>query len=78
MRKKEMMSVAAFSSTTDAMTVEAKAKEEGMPGRLISLPSAISAGCGFAWAVPVLFHDELISFLESRNLRYESITDLML
>ena len=49
MRRKTPKIVVSFATTSDAMAVEAKARETGLPGRMIPVPSAVSAGCGLAW-----------------------------
>ena len=41
--------IIAFPSTTQAIKMETRCREKGMPGRLIPLPREISAGCGMAW-----------------------------
>ncbi|MFR3422726.1 MAG: DUF3343 domain-containing protein [Lachnospiraceae bacterium] len=49
MRKKTKQLVITFSTTTAAMAMEKRAQEMGIFGRLIPLPSEISAGCGLSW-----------------------------
>ena len=49
MRPKEMQMVVTFHTTTDAMAFEDAAKESGLEGRLIPIPTIITAGCGLAW-----------------------------
>ncbi len=49
MREKVMRLVLSFSTTTHAMAAEKWFQKEGLPGRLIPLPSSISAECGLAW-----------------------------
>ncbi|HUM82567.1 MAG TPA: DUF3343 domain-containing protein [Lachnospiraceae bacterium] len=78
MREKELKIVIAFGTTTEAMAAEKKCAEEGMPGRLIPLPSSISAGCGLAFMAPVLYKEELLLFLETRKLNYRSATEIFL
>lgn len=51
MRKKTTKAVLIFERTVDAMAMEAFAAKENLPGRLIPLPTAISAGCGLCWMV---------------------------
>ena len=60
------------------MAAEKKCAEEGMPGRLIPLPSSISAGCGLSFMVPALYKEELLLFLETRKLNYRSATEIFL
>ena len=49
MRKKVMKLVVTFHTTSDAMAMEKVCKERNVPGRLIPVPRAISAGCGLSW-----------------------------
>ena len=78
MYKREMKTILSFASTSDAMAAEEKCKEEGLPGRLIPVPSVITAGCGLAWASPILYKDEVIAFFISRKLNWDKVTDLEL
>lgn len=43
--------VVTFDTTTAAMACEDLCRREGLPGRMIPVPSQISAGCGLAWRV---------------------------
>ena len=49
MRQKELKLVITFHTTADAMAMEKACKEYGVPGRIIPVPRAISAGCGLSW-----------------------------
>lgn len=64
--------VASFATTSDAMAVQAAASG-GVPGRMVPIPAALSAGCGLAWEVPVSQADELRRALEERSLAFEGI-----
>lgn len=44
--------IVSFNSTTQAMMLESIASWEGLPGRMIPVPRAITASCGMAWATP--------------------------
>ena len=68
MRRKTPKAVVTFASTSDAMAVEAAAREAGFPGRMIPIPSEISAGCGLAWCIPV---EEWDAFERAPEVRYE-------
>ncbi len=52
MREKTLRTVVAFHTTTDALAVETYCAAHGVPGRLIPLPTIISAGCGMCWSAP--------------------------
>ena len=49
MREKTKKMVITFRTTTDAMAMEKRCRQSGLPGRLIPVPQQISAGCGMAW-----------------------------
>lgn len=49
MIKKTEKVVITFHTTTDAMAMEQVCKKEHEEGRLIPVPSTITAGCGLAW-----------------------------
>ena len=51
MRKKEWKVIITFASTTEAIRMEKCCKQEAMPGRLIPIPTTITAGCGLSWCV---------------------------
>ena len=52
MREKQPRFVVTFRTTAEAMAMEKQCRETGVPGRLIPLPRAISAGCGMCWSAP--------------------------
>lgn len=78
MRRKAPKTVATFASASDAMAVEAAARETGIPGRMIPVPSEISAGCGLAWCVPAEERDVLLGALERAGLAFEAMHDVEL
>ena len=49
MLKKEFRLIITFRDTVMAIRMEKAMKEAGLPGRIIPLPSAISAGCGLCF-----------------------------
>ena len=58
--------------------VEAAARETGLPGRMIPIPSEVSAGCGLAWCVPAEERDALLDTFESGGLAYEAVHEVEL
>ena len=72
-REKMPHAVVAFDTTSDAMAMEAAAKEHGIPGRIIPVPSEINSGCGMSWAVRCCQRDELEAALVEHNLAHEGI-----
>ena len=71
MRKKENRMVITFSTTAEAAAMEEACRKDGMEGRLIPLPTVISAGCGFAWSSPAQKGEELLQYMERKGLSYE-------
>ena len=48
-RQKKPALVVTFGTTSQAMAAEALFQTAGLPGRMIPIPSQITAGCGLAW-----------------------------
>ena len=72
-REKQPHAVVAFDTTSDAMAMEAAARQHDIPGRIIPVPSEISAGCGMAWAAKCCQRDEVEAGLRDNNLAYDDI-----
>ncbi len=73
MRRKTPKVVATFACTSDAMAVEAAAREHGLPGRMIPVPAEISSGCGLAWCAPLEERGELERALAAGGLAFEAL-----
>ena len=78
MRKKTKQLVITFSTTTAAMAMEKRAQEKGIFGRLIPLPSEISAGCGLSWKTKPEEKEKILVFLEEEKLKWEAMYELEL
>ncbi len=52
MRAKQPRLIVTFHTTTAAMAMEKYCMAEGVPGRLIPVPRAITASCGMSWSAP--------------------------
>ena len=78
MRKKTKQLVITFSTTTAAMEIEKRAQEMGIFGRLIPLPSEISAGCGLSWKTKSEEKEKMLVFLEEEKLKWEAMYELEL
>lgn len=78
MRKKIKQLVITFSTTTAAMAMEKRAQEMGIFGRLIPLPSEISAGCGLSWKTKPEEKEKILVFLEEEKLKCEAMYELEL
>lgn len=77
-RQKTMRLVITYPGTTQAMGMEKAAREAGLPGRLIPVPSAIHAGCGMAWSAPVEARSQLESLMKDKGIELEEIYELLL
>ena len=61
--------VVTFFTTEAAMEMESACREAGVPGRLLPLPRAVSAGCGLCWAAPAEDRRAVEDLLVSRRLK---------
>lgn len=77
MRKKELKLVVTFHTTADAMAMEKSCKERSVPGRIIPVPRAISAGCGLAWCTELSDRDEIVSMMKTVGIEEEEIHECM-
>ena len=71
MRLKEDCVVITFASTTDAMAAELFFNKKALRGRLIPVPTSITAGCGMAWKAPAEDRDVLLAALSCEGLRFD-------
>ena len=78
MREKTMKLVVTFHTTTAAMAMETACMKAGLPGRLIPVPRAITAGCGMAWMAPVEAQQQLEAFTKEKNIATAGFYQLML
>ena len=72
MRKKENRMVISFYTTTEAIAMEEACRRDHITGRLIPLPTVISAGCGLAWSAPEETGAGLLEYMRRKNLGFES------
>ena len=77
MRKKELNLVVTFHTTADAMAMEKLCGEQQVPGRLIPVPRATSAGCGLAWCAPTEERDHLTEVMSSGGIDLEALHECM-
>ena len=78
MRKRERKYYVTFSTTTDAMAMEAACREQQMPGRLIPVPPVISAGCGLAWCADPADREGLKALMCFSKITAEDICECMI
>ena len=77
MRTKELKLVVTFHTTADAMAMEKCCKERDVPGRMIPVPRAISAGGGLAWCAPLDSEQQVRAVMDQVGLRAEAMHQCM-
>ncbi len=77
MRKKERKLVVTFHTTADAMAMEKACKEYQVPGRIIPVPRAISAGCGLSWCAALEDREQITSMMRKAGIEEEEIQECM-
>lgn len=77
MRKKELKLIVTFHTTADAMAMEKACKEREVPGRLIPVPRAISAGCGLSWCTDLGERENIKVMMQSVGIEEEDIHECM-
>lgn len=77
MKKKELKLVVTFHTTADAMAMEKACKEREVPGRIIPVPRAISAGCGLSWCAELSDRETIVSMMKSVGIEEEEIHECM-
>ena len=73
MRKKVMKLVVTFHTTSDAMAMEKVCKERNVPGRLIPVPRAISAGCGLSWCADLTDREQILDVMKEVGIEQEDV-----
>ena len=77
MRKKELKLVVTFHTTADAMAMEKACKEHNVPGRIIPVPRAISAGCGLAWCAELDEKEQIAAMMKQVGIEEEDMHECM-
>lgn len=78
MRERTEKCVVTFRTTAGAMAMERACAEEGLPGRLIPAPRAVTAGCGMCWAAPVEAREEIEELAVKKRLDVDGIYAIIL
>lgn len=60
--------IVTFENVTDAMAMEEAVEAAGLDGKLIPLPDALSAGCGYAWKHALEEEAALTALIEEKQL----------
>lgn len=78
MREKEFRVIITFATTTDAMAMESYCMARDVPGRLIPVPSAISAGCGMCWSAPYVQKECVTRAIKDAALCCEGVYEMLI
>ena len=65
--------VISFQETAQALAAEALFTRLTLPGRIIPLPSRISAGCGLAWKAEVGQEEAVTAALQEAGIAYSGV-----
>lgn len=76
--KTEQRIIFTFPTTTDAVFLEHVCRTENLPGRMIPVPTSISAGCGLSWSAPPEAKEGIVKAAEKNGIRIEGIYDRIL
>lgn len=77
MREKTLKLVVTFHTTADAMAMEKVCKEQNIPGRLIPVPRAISAGCGLSWCAEPDEQEQIEQGMDEAGIKPEALQACM-
>ena len=77
MRKKELRLVVTFHTAADAMAMEKACKEYQVPGRIIPVPRAISAGCGLSWCADLGDREQIVDMMRKAGIEEEEMHECM-
>ena len=78
MREKTPRVVITFHTTAEAMATEKLCQKNGLDGKLISAPRALSADCGIAWSAPSEQRETLRWMLDEAGIEFDGIHELLL
>lgn len=77
MRKKELKLVVTFHTTADAMAMEKACRQNDVPGRIIPVPRAISAGCGLSWCAEITEKQKIKEMMVRTGIEEEAMHECM-
>ena len=78
MREKQEKFIVTFRTATGAMAMERACRAANLPGRLIPVPRAITAGCGMCWAAPPDARDALEELVMKEHLDVDGLYAILL
>lgn len=78
MKTKQLRIVVTFYTTAEAMATEQLCHEQGLEGKLISAPRALTADCGIAWSGLPETKETLLLALANAGIDIAGSYDLMI
>ena len=66
-----------FHTTADAMAMEKACKEQEVPGRIIPVPRASSAGCGLSWCAGLSDREQIMAMMKKTGIEEEEIHECL-
>lgn len=76
MMKPQLHRIVGFHTTADALAFQAACTKRKLPGRLMTIPREVSAGCGLAWRVPIEEAPYLDELIEEERDYIEIVCDI--
>lgn len=61
-----------FSEMYDALQCEKVCRVQQIPGKLVTIPRELSAGCGYAWRSEATYQDIILTLLEEKGVAFEA------
>lgn len=77
MREKKLRLIITFHTTTDSMAFEKYCQTNGLPGRLIPVPTSITAGCGMAWMADPADRPALENAIQKDALKTDALYEVV-
>ena len=78
MRSKEPRLVISFHTTAEAMATERLCRQNGLEGKLISVPRSSTSDCGLAWSAPAALRETLEALLNRHAVEAAGYHELLL
>lgn len=76
MRERHRQLVITFARAAEAMKMDILSDGSDVGGRVIPLPSELSAGCGIAWKAELSERERLLAFMDEKDIRWEAVYEM--
>ena len=78
MKQKTKQLVVTFHTTSAAMELEKRCRENDLPGRLFPVPRSLTADCGIAWRCEPSLEQPLLALIDSYGIEISGMDMLEL